>query len=1104
MKREEGQDSQRSSGREVVGDCTASSERPPLSAFVAFLNSLEAPAFPLIVLLLLSSHSRIAHGAELFGGKGLVAHWAFDEASGIRAGDSAGGDNTGTLHGSPTASRLRGPLGAHSLVFFAPGLKVTGPDAGMPAGAAPGSLSLWFNRPPGVSNKVLLSYGTQKRGGARGLWIVRGNRLCFYFWGHPQDLHVDIEGGIVPDEWHHVAGTYDGAVARLYYDGEMIGQVAVKIDTGRSGHFQIGANLRDDGRDFLGLIDEVTVLDRALTAEGIRSHYASRAPILRSLTTEQLRAYHVRVREEEEAAGSLLRDRVASLGIDEIVFAVRQVDSDNHWYANFGYNVVDPERRRYYHDAGRLCRLNLRTGKVATLVNDPKGGVRDPQLHYDAKKILFSYRKGGQPYYHLYEIGLDGAGLRQLTSGSYDDIEPTYLPDGDIIFCSSRCKRWVPCYRTQVAVLYRCDGNGENIRQLSANVEHENTPWVLPDGRILYQRWEYVDRSQVGYHHLWTMNPDGTGQMVCFGNLHPNTEMIDAKPIPGTKKVVASFSPGHGRNEHAGVITIVDPRRGPDAREMAKAISRGRHYRDPYPISEDAFLVAGDTNILLMDGRGRCLQIYDLPKKWRQGRMKVHEPRPVRTRARELVVPSRVDLSKATGRVVLEDVHIGRNMQGVARGEIKKLLVLEVLPKPCNMFSGMEPLSYGGTFLLERILGTVPVESDGSAHFELPAMRALFFVALDEHDLSVKRMQSFMTLQPGETVGCVGCHEQRVRAPVSNTSLLALRRKPSRIQPIPNVPDVMDFPHDIQPILDKHCLGCHDYEKTAKGGPMSGGIILSGDRGPMFSHSFYMLTIASQFVDGRNLRKSNYPPRQIGSAASPLLKKLDGSHHGVNALDHERVLARLWIDSGAVYAGTYAALGSGSIGDYSGRGRPDLKWSSVKAAQAVMKQHCGGCHKGGLALPNSPSDNKRLVPWGERAMNHLSRRESQRYNPAFRFNRHLLYNLSRPEKSLLLLAPLDLQAGGLGMTRKMGQVFRDTQDPDYQTLLRSIRDAKQFLDQIKRFDMPGFRPRPEYVREMKRYGLLPSSLDPRRDPVDAYDAERLYWQSLWYQPSTAH
>jgi len=430
-------------------------------------------------------------------------------------------------------------------------------------------------------------------------------------------------------------------------------------------------------------------------------------------------------------AVKMLRD--AGVKADRIVFAMRKVDGDGHWYANFGWNSGGTNRK-YYHDYGTLSLLDLTAGELAHLVHDKQGGVRDPQLHYAGRKILFSYRKGGQPFYHLYEIDVDGKNLRELTTGDFDDLEPTYVPDGGIVFCSSRCKRYVNCWYTHVAIIYRCDGDGGNIRPLSSNIEQDNTPWVLPDGRILHQRWEYIDRSRVRFHHLWTMNPDGTGQMVYYGNMHPGTVMLDAKPIPGTRKTVVGFSPGHGKKEHAGIVTIVDPSNGPDDRSMAKAVSR-KLYRDPFPFSEDLFLVTQEHEMGLLAGDGKYTTLWEMPDKYKREKLWLHEPRPVRGRARERVIPSRVDLSQKTGTMTLENVTIGRNMEGVATGDIKKLLVLEALPKPVNHSGTMEPTSMGGTFTLSRVLGAVPVESDGSAHFEVPALRSIFFVALDKNDL---------------------------------------------------------------------------------------------------------------------------------------------------------------------------------------------------------------------------------------------------------------------------------------------------------------------------------------------------------------------------------
>ena len=776
--------------------------------------------------------------------------------------------------------------------------------------------------------------------------------------------------------------------------------------------------------------------------------------------------------------------------IDEIVFAARPFGADFHWYANFGYYACD-ENLKAYSVGGRLCKLNPRTGDVTVLVDDPEGGVRDPQVHYDGKRILFSYRKGGTDPYHLYEINTDGSGLRQLTDGPYDDIEPAYLPDGGIVFCSSRCKRWVNCWLTHVAIIYRCDGDGKDIRPLSANIEHDNTPWVLPDGRILYMRWEYVDRSQVDYHHLWTMNPDGTGQMVYYGNMHPGTLMIDAKPIPGTNKVVSIFSPRHGRRSHAGAVTIVSPEAGPDEQASARQLHEGLEFRDPYPLSEDCILVAHRQFIEVMNGKGETRRIYALPKEFGRKGYQCHEPRPIISRPRERVIPARVDLSKETGCLILSDVTDGRRMDGVKPGEITELLVLETLPMPIHYIGGMSPITRGGSFTLERVVGTVPVEPDGSAYIELPALRSFFFVALDKNRNSVKRMQSILSVMPGEVTSCVGCHEPRTKTPPNpgRQALQALARPPSAIQKLEGIPEVYDFPRDIQPILDKHCVPCHGEEKRA------GGVTLSGGRGPEFTHSYHTLTARGQIADGRNRAVSNLAPRTIGAGASKLMKKIDGSHHDVTLDTHETDMIRYWIEAAGTYPGTYAALGSGMIGHHMNKTGGlqaeqvivDREWASSKAAAEVITRRCGPCH----------NEKARLLP----------RYLSENRGPG-KFSRHLVFNLSRPEKSAMLLAPLDSEAGGWGACRKLDEngkwagpadVFVNTEDADYQALLGMIREGKTHIETLTRFDMEEFRPLPFYVREMKRFGILGERVQ-AGDVIDAHATDLAYWESLWWKP----
>jgi len=777
----------------------------------------------------------------------------------------------------------------------------------------------------------------------------------------------------------------------------------------------------------------------------------------------------------------VLRD--AMDGGEEIVFACRQEGRDGHWYANFGY-YAEGVQRKAYRKRGQLCKLNVRTGEVTVLIDAPEGTVRDPQVHYDGRKILFSYRQSGTEHFHLYEINADGSGLRQLTDGPHNDIEPSYLPDGGIVFCSDRCNRWVNCWLTQVAVMYRCDADGSNLRPLSSNNEHENTPWPLPDGRILYQRWEYIDRSQVHYHHLWTMNPDGTAQMVFYGNMHPGTLMIDAKPIPGTKNIVAIFSPGHGRREHVGAVTIVSPKLGPDEQAAARQISKTDDYRDPYPLSQDTFLVAQQDRLVLMNTEGQSQTIYRLPAALAQEEVTLHEPRPLRPRKAERIIPPRSTPRESTGRLVVSDIYNGRNMEGVEPGEIKKLLVLESLPMPIHYTGGMDPISYGGTFTLERVVGTVPVEADGSAYMELPALRSFFFVALDENDDSVKRMQSFLTVMPGETTSCVGCHEQRTHTPASRSTsnLLALERDPSKVIPVADIPEVFDFPRDIQPILDNHCVECHDYDNRR------GGVVLAGDHGPMFSHSYYTLTYRKEFVDGRNDPKSNLAPRSIGTSASPLMKKLSGAHYDAQLSAREIKMIGYWIESGAPYPGTYAALGNGMIGGYyeNKQVNTDWDWPATKAAAEAIERRCLGCHTGDTIIPRNLSDEREVSFW-----------RPHPDDPRLRLSRHLVFNLTRPEKSLILLAPLAREAGGYGACG--GTVFASKEDPDYQKILAMCQAGQTHLAEIKRFDMPGFAPPTPYVREMRRYGILPAESEDETT-IDGYQTDRAYWRSLWYSP----
>jgi len=777
---------------------------------------------------------------------------------------------------------------------------------------------------------------------------------------------------------------------------------------------------------------------------------------------------------------------LAELGVERIVFVTRLKYDDPHWYANIGYFCDDENHKAYAGngkpDESRLYALDTRTGRIGILLDAKGGGVRDATVHYDGKTILFSYRRAGTENYSLYEIQSDGSGLRRITDGAYDDYEAAYLPTDEIVFVSTRSMRWVGCWMTQVGTLFRCDRNGKSIYPLSFNLEHDNTPAVLNDGRILYTRWEYVDRSQVGYHHLWAMNADGTDVVAYYGNQRHYPLYIEGKAIPGSEDVLAIDSPGHGQSDHRGHVCIISAKYGPDDSRGYHRITPRGGYNDPWPIDGEKFLVASYKQLLLGNRAGKLAVVLTY-----KGAANIHEPAPLVERRREKIMADRTDQTQATGRMVVADVYHGRNMEGVERGQIKKLLVLEALPKPVNFSGGMDLTSWMGTFMLERVLGTVPVEEDGSAYFEVPAGRTVLFVTLDENDMSVKRMQSFTNVQPGEVLSCVGCHEDRAETPrpIQANNLMALKRPVSKIKSFKPLPDVVDFREHVQPILNKHCVTCHNYKDR------KGRVVLTEDLGATWSLSYYMLLAKGQVADGRN-GYGNQKPRTIGSCASKLMQKLDGSHNDVTVTPDEWRTVWMWLEIGAPYAGTYAALRNKAEQVRQGRALGAFH-------SPVLNQTCRKCHgpgKKATAIPYGISNEERNKYKRER---NLAPHERIVRDGDSRFSAHVLLNVSRPECSPMVLAGLPKSAGGWGTCEHQ---FSGKDDPEYQAMLATIRKGAEQMDRKARFGTETFKPNQQYVREMKRFGVLPAQFDVSRDPIDVFETEQKYFELFWCRPNS--
>ncbi|MFW5864369.1 MAG: hypothetical protein ACOCVT_02845, partial [bacterium] len=591
----------------------------------------------------------------------------------------------------------------------------------------------------------------------------------------------------------------------------------------------------------------------------------------------------------EPTAGVVDAARKGALkDIEEVVFAVRANNRDWHWYASFGYNINNPRSYYYGGKGGMLCALNIHTDDMRVILDEPGGDIRDPAVHYDGKTILFSMRKNAENNYRLYTIQSDGSKLTQLTDSEFDDYQCTWLPNGDIMFCSSRCMRWVPCWYSQVGTTYRCNADGSNVHQISFGVEHENSPWPLSDGRIVYTRWEYVNRSQSNYHGLWTFNPDGTKQMVFLDNMGRGMHLfIDCKPIPGSQEVALVAIPRHGRNEQRGRVVLFDDDLGPDSEEALRFLDHGyptpkpekkaghlpeTSWRDPYPVSTDCYLMASTRRLAVMNADGDYEWLYELPENIHRD-LNLHEPRPLIAREREPIVPDMIDPDDKYGAMILADVSYGRKMHDVKPSDVKKILIKEELPRPGAVCAYADAIAPGSNYVLHRVLGTVPVEDDGSANFRVPAGRPLVFVALDEKDRAVKHMHSFVSVMPGETVSCIGCHEYRTDAgqPPKGMVLKAAKREPDAITPVPGSPEIFDYVRDIQPIWDKHCTSCHNMDKYA------GGLCLTDDLGAAYGIGYQTLYKYYMSTTSKGLDE----PYTRGTGNSELIKILESGHNKV-------------------------------------------------------------------------------------------------------------------------------------------------------------------------------------------------------------------------------
>jgi len=614
-----------------------------------------------------------------------------------------------------------------------------------------------------------------------------------------------------------------------------------------------------------------------------------------------------------------------------IVFVVRnQYARDHHNTATFFPAAANEYNDGHFQEGAALKTIDFRNGgKVTTLLQLPRGAIRDPDVHFDAQRILFSMRKDLNDSYHIYQINADGSGLRQLTSAKdVDDLDPLYLPDDSIVFTSTREPKYCACNRHIMANLYKMNPDGSNIHQIGKSTLFEGHSSLLPDGRIMYDRWEYVDRNFGDAQGLWTCYPDGTHHAVHWGNNTPSpAAVVDARAIPQTHLTICTFTSCHDRPW--GAIAIIDPRLGldgrspvlriwpPDAINLVKDpgdlngqfdlfMAVKLKYEDPYPLNDRFFVCSR------MTGQAERMGLYLIDLFGNEILLHVegpgcYDPMPLAPRTRPPVIPARRDYENNDGAFYVQDVYQGTHMRGVKRGQVKSLRVVESPEKRYWTKPGWNGQGFEGAamnwhdFGNKTILGTVPVEPDGSAYFSLPSEKFVYFQLLDENGMMIQSMRSGVIVQSGEIGACIGCHEDRRTTSPNTRSILALRRPASRLQGWHGETRPLDYMRDVQPVFDKHCVSCHTYGQEA-GKKLN----LARDRGLAFNMSYAELWTKGLLTVAGAGPAEIMQPYSWGSHPSKLVQAIRRESFMVK-LDRdsfERIVT--WVDLNAPYYPSFA------------------------------------------------------------------------------------------------------------------------------------------------------------------------------------------------------
>jgi len=596
------------------------------------------------------------------------------------------------------------------------------------------------------------------------------------------------------------------------------------------------------------------------------------------------------------------------------------------------------------------------------------GAFLSPDLSYDGRSIVFAYVEctGARNHdhhtdpsrghwaegrcYHVFQVDVDGSNLVQLTDGTWNDFDPRWLPSGRIAFVSERRGGYLRCGRVcPTYTLYDMAPDGGDIRCLSPHETNEWHPSVTHDGRIAWTRWDYVDRHFSAAHMPWITTVDGRDPRPIHGNYawrgnRPDME-LNLRAIPSSPKFVATAAPHHG--QAFGSLVVIDPRVDdndggsplkrltPDAGFPETGDGGTETYGSPWPLSEDYHLCVYDANtrraspngpvpsyakanygIYLVDAFGNRELVYRDPD------ISSHQPIPLRSRPQPPVAKENSErlagAGSAEATVAVMDVY--RSLKPWPAGtKITALRVWQVLPlsvAPAARNNGIQVPGTGSVNTGRAVLGTVPVEADGSAYFVVPAGKEVFFQALDEQGLAVQSMRSGTHFQAGEMHVCQGCHEPKHRTPrVVPVDPLATRRAPSRLQPDVDGTNPFSYARLVQPVLNKYCTDCHaqhpDKPMRLDAEPVQVVGEAYMDLPTTYFASYVSLAPQYGFYDygGSDGRSHRTTPGEFGARASKLYELLTKDHYDVTLPPEDLHRLTVWLDSCSMFYGVYEKEG---------------------------------------------------------------------------------------------------------------------------------------------------------------------------------------------------